>query len=231
LDGSTSFDIQKDLEILTLIVTNITKITKFHHLNIWSQSDCIDLMNWHVKHERHFRRGVNNNLSLYNYDISEGETTYSLLNFRIDLFVPSVMVICPFKSYKDVRGIIRLSASFHSLKADSRLFDRNGNELLGVERDNTINLLVDRIVNGMNWNQQTCHKNMIRRYRLVKLLENSKCTLTSDLDCHHVTGHSNHLSEHIIDDTSKNIKIMSKDSHSQLHYDMDDENFVDYRLL
>jgi hypothetical protein len=202
LDGSTSFDIQKDLEILTLIVTNITKITKFHHLNIWSQSDCIDLMNWHVKHERHFRRGVNNNLSLYNYDISEGETTYSLLNFRIDLFVPSVMVICPFKAYSDVRGIIRLSTTFHSLKADSRLFDRNGNE----------------------------YNHKIRRYRLNWILSCPKFDIDSSIDIHHKNGLKSILyasETTITDDRFTNLVSLRRDVHSAIHIMNGDDKFVD----
>jgi hypothetical protein len=186
-------------------------------------------MNWHVEHERHFRKGINNNLSLYNYDISEGETTYSLLNFRIDLFVPSVMVICPFKAYSDVRGIIRLSTTFHSLKADSRLFDRNGNELLGVERDNTINLFVDRIINGFDWHGDL-YNHKIRRYRLNWILSCPKFDIDSSIDIHHKNGLKSILyasETTITDDRFTNLVSLRRDVHSAIHIMNGDDKFVD----
>jgi hypothetical protein len=221
--------IQKDLEILTLIVTNITKITKFHHLNIWNQQDCIELMRWHIKHERHYKKGINNNISLVNHNINVGESSYSLLNFKLELFVPATLVICPFKAYSDVRGIIRLSTTFHSLKTHSRLFDRNGNELLGESRDNIINLLVSRIISGFDWSGN-CTNYSIRRYRLNWILSCPKFDIDRNIDIHHKNGLQSILDPSqstITDDRFNNLTSLRRDVHRTIHFLNGDNDFID----
>jgi hypothetical protein len=189
-------------------------------------------MNWHLEHERRTRKGWNNNLSLINHSICDGEVSYSLLAWQFKPFENMILLVIPFKAVRDVRSITRMYTTFSTIRTGCRAFSQSSKHfLIGDELDNIIQLLIDRIIDGFGWNHQTCHKNKIRRYRLVKVLENNKCTLSSDLDCHHLTGHSNHLSEHIIDDRSKNIKILDKLDHCSLHNDMSDTNFVDYRLL
>jgi hypothetical protein len=189
-------------------------------------------MRWHLEHERRLRRGWSNNLSLVNHSIGDGDTSYSLLAWQSKPFEKMILLIIPFRISRDVRSIKRMYTTFSMIRSDCRAFSQSsGSFIVGEELDNIIQLLIDRIIGGFGWNQYSCGNNLIRRYRLVKVLENSKCTLTPDLDCHHVTGHSNHLSEHIIDDTSKNIKILDKLDHYSLHNDMGDTNFVDYRLL
>lgn len=186
-------------------------------------------MLWHVKHERHFKKGINNNISLCNYDISEGEMSYSLLNFRLDSFVPSLMLICPFKAYEDVRGIIRLSTSFHSLRTDSRWFNRVGDELVGDERINIINLLVGRVINGFDWSG-TCTNYSIRRYRLNWLLSCPKFNIDSTIDIHHNSGLQSILDpsqDVIADDRFSNLVALRRNVHRTTHFLNGDNGFVD----
>jgi hypothetical protein len=212
-----------------LIVTNITSITKFYQLRIWGQSDSIELKNWHIHNEQHFKKGINNNISLINHNIGVGEVSYSLLNFRIDLFVPSVLVILPFKAYKDVRGIIRLSTTFHSIRSHSCWFDRNGNELVGDDRDNIINLLVSRIVNGFDW-----HGNLwdykIRRYRLNWLLSNPNYDIDRNIDIHHKSALKSILDPSestLTDDRFTNLVSLRRDAHRTIHFLNGDDKFIE----
>jgi hypothetical protein len=186
-------------------------------------------MNWHLQHERHFRKGINNNISLCNYNIGVGEISYSLLNFRTALFVPSVLVICPFKAYEDVRGIIRLSTSFHSLRSYSRSFDMNGDEVVGQDRINIINLLVERIVSGFNWSSN-CTNYSIRRYRLNWLLSNPKFDIDRNIDIHHNSSLKSILytsQDIVIDDRFSNLSSLRRNVHRTIHFLNGDDDFVE----
>ena len=207
-----------------LSITNITKITKFHHLDIWSQSDCIELMRWHLKHERHFKRGINNNISLCNYSISVGEISYSLLNYRFDVFQPALMVICPFKAYTDARGIIRMATTFRRLKIESRWYDRHGDEIISDERKYIINMFCEHIQSGFSWTGNP--KNyQIRRYRLNALCSQPNLVLNRTIDCHHRNTLKSILD--VTDDRFSNLSIMPRDEHYQLHIKHGDDGFID----
>jgi hypothetical protein len=220
---------REDIEIT---YSNYTRLTRFESVRSWSVDETVNLMNWHLEHERRTRKGWNNNLSLINHSICDGEVSYSLLAWQSKPFEKMILLIIPFKAVRDVRSITRMYTTFNMIRSECKAFSQSSNQfIIGEELDNIIQLLVDIIIRDFGWNEQTCHKNLIRRYRLVKVLENSKCTLTPDLDCHHLIGHSSGKLEHIIDDRSKNIKILDKVDHYSLHNDMGDTNFVDYRLL
>jgi hypothetical protein len=220
---------REDIEIT---YSNYTRLTRFESVRTWSALETVNLMNWHLEHERRTRKGWNNNLSLINHSICDGEVSYSLLAWQFKPFENMILLVIPFKAVRDVRSIKRMYTTFSMIRSDCKAFSQSSKHfLIGEDREYIINLLIDRIIDSFGWNQQTCHKNKIRRYRLAKVLENSKCTLTSDLDCHHLIGHSSGKLEHIIDDRSKNIKILDKVDHHSLHDCFGDTNFIDYRLL
>jgi hypothetical protein len=185
-------------------------------------------MNWHVEHERHFRKGINNNLSLVNHDISEGDVSHSLLSFKKELFISSALVILPFKAYSDVRGIVRMSTSFHSLKTHSRWFNMNGGEVVGEDRNNIINLLVSRILVGFDWHGH-CTNYSIRRYRLNWLLSNPKFNLDRNIDIHHESGLQSILdpSHSILDDRCNNLVSLKREVHKTIHFLNGDDKFVE----
>jgi hypothetical protein len=229
LVGCVLLPTREDIEIS---YTNYTKQTRFESVSSWSESETIDLMEYHLGHERRLRRGWSNNLSLVNHSIGDGDTSHSLLAWQVKPFEKMLLLIIPFRVSKDVRNLQRMYTTFSMIRGGCRAFSQSsGSFIVGDELNNIIQLLIDRIINGFGWNQYSCGNNLIRRYRLVKVLENNKCTLSSYLDCHHLIGHSSHPSEHIIDDRSKNIVILDKLDHCSLHNDMGDTNFVDYRLL
>jgi hypothetical protein len=218
------------LEDIEITYSNYTRLARFESVRKWSVDETIDLMRWHISNERRIRKGWNNSLSLINHSICDGEISWSMMLVRNNLFIPSIVVILPFKAVPDHRMMIRMSTTFSSVTRHSRWFNMDGDEIIGQDRIILTHQLVTRIIDGFGWSGNL-YDYKVRRYRLIKLLENNKRRLSSDLDCHHATGHSSGKLEHIIDDTSKNIKILDKSDHHSLHHCFGDTNFVDYRFL
>ena len=192
-------------------------------MDIWSVDYCHDLLRWHICNEKHYKRGVNNNLSLLNYSISPGAISYSLLNYRFDLFTPSLMLICPFKAYEDVRGIIRMSTKISSIREHSRWFTRDGDEIIDDERKYIISMLSNRIINGFSWSGNL-YNYKIRRYRLNAILSSPNLVLDRNIDVHHLDGLQGICG--ITDDRMRNLQIMKRDEHAQKHFDNGDMEFV-----
>jgi hypothetical protein len=225
LVGGTGLDILRRISnISPTNITNITKITKYYHLDIWSQADCINLMKWHCSCEHHFKRGINNNISLINYSISVGDKSYSLLNYRFDSFIPALMVVLPFTAYKDVRGIIRMSTTFRTIRDDSRWFNKSGSDIIGDERNYIISMLCNRIVNGFSWSGNSTNY-LIRRYRLNAICSNPNMILDRNIDVHHKSGLQGILA--VTDDRFTNLAAMNRDNHFKLHLDNGDMGFID----
>lgn len=193
-------------------------------MDIWSQADCIDLMKWHRSCEHYFKRGVNNNISLINYSISVGDKSYSLLNYRFDSFIPALVVIMPFTAYADVRGIIRMSTTFRTIRDDSRWFNKSGDVIIGDERNYIIAMLCNRIVDGFSWSGNSWDYK-IRRYRLNAICSLPNLIIDRSIDVHHKSGLKSILD--VTDDRFSNLQIMSRDKHYQLHNYFGDDNFVD----
>jgi hypothetical protein len=212
---------REDIEIS---YTNYTKQTRFESVSTWSESEAIDLMKYHLEHERRLRRGINNNLSLVNHAINYGETSYSLLAFRRSLFQSSIYIISPFKAVPDARMIVRMETTFTQLKTHSRLFDRNGNEIVSENRLNIINLLVSRIMTGFNWSGNLWNYK-IRRYRLNWLLSCPKFDIDRNIDIHHKNGLQGILDT--TDDRFINLVALRRDAHRTIHFLRGDDNFVD----
>ena len=207
-----------------LSITNISKVTKFHQLRIFSQLDCVEIMRWHVNHERHFKKGKNNNISLCNYSILEGETSYSLLNYRYNVFEPALMLICSWKAYTDARGIIRMATTFKRLKTQSRWFTRTGEEILSDEREYISNMFCERIQSGFSWSGNP-KDYQIRRYRVNALCSRPNLIIDRYIDCHHQSGLKPILD--VTDDRFSNLEIMERDSHFKLHLDNGDMGWVE----
>jgi hypothetical protein len=196
-------------------------------------------MRWHIENERHFKKGINNNLSLCNYSISEGEISYSLLNYRYDIFTPALLVILPFKAYTDVRGIIRMAATFRTIRDESRWFKRNGDEIIGDEiigdeKIYIISMLQNRIIDGFSWSS-SLYNYKIRRYRLNAILSSPNLIIDRNIDIHHNSGLKSILEgtdDSITDDRYSNLMMMDKQDHYYYHHhENGDTSFIDYRKL
>jgi hypothetical protein len=181
-------------------------------------------MEYHLEHERRLRRGINNNLSLVNHAINDGEISYSLLAFRQSLFQSSIYIILPFKAVPDVRMIVRMETTFSCLAAHSRCFTVHGNEIVSEDRLNIINLLVGRIMTGFNWSGNLWNYK-IRRYRLNWLLSCPKFDIDRNIDIHHKNGLQGILDT--TDDRFINLIALRRDVHKTIHFLHGDDDFVD----
>jgi hypothetical protein len=122
-----------------------------------------------------------------------------------------------------------MTTAFHSLRTSSRWFNRYGVELVGDGRDNNINLLVDRIVNGFNWSGNL-HDYKIRRYRLNWILSSPKFNLDRTIDIHHNSGLQGILypsQDTIADDRFTNLASLRRDVHRTIHFLNGDNKFVE----
>lgn len=216
----------------TILPINCTRIQRFVELRYWSLEDAQALLDWHLQHERHFRQGWNNNMSLVNYDAvpAEGETTWSLMLYKLDYFKTSFAILIPFNFERDERGILRAYTKFGMIKHRAIVWSiQEDCYLEGSGRDALIELLLKRIASGMNWDIRKSYKNLIRRYRLVELLNAPLLNLHSGLDVHHKGGVDKILSQSFfnLDDRACNLKVMDRQSHSTLHYVEGDLGFVE----
>ena len=216
----------------TILPINCTRIQRFVELRYWSLEDCQALLDWHLNNERHFRQGWNNNMSLINYDAvpAEGETTWSLMLYKLDYFKNSFAILIPFRLEQDIRGLPRAYTDFFTIKRQAVVWSIEEDcYLKGSGRNALIEMLLKRIVSGMGWIAPKCYKNHIRRYRLVQLLNSHLLQLHSSLDVHHKDGEGKLLpqSSFNIDDRTINLEVVERQAHSILHYAHGDLGFVD----
>ena len=208
------------------------KIQRFFQLKYWSRGDCMALIDWHLTYERHYRRGWNNNLSLTNYDIEPGtdEVTWSIILYKLDYFKNSFAIAIPFKFETDSRGIQRAYTKFRMIKRQAVVWSIEEECYLeGSGRNSLIEMLLKRVVLGMGWDSSSCYKNVIRRYRLLEILNSPKLYLCNGLDVHHKDGIAKILSgtTSSIDDRKVNLEVVDRAAHSSLHASKLDTAWVD----
>jgi len=203
---------------------NYTKLSRFEQLQWWSMSECLDLMLWHVNNKNK-KIGINQNLSLLNFDIKAGQISWSIMIVRNKLFTPSYIIVMPFLATPDARMMIRMETSFSSIKRDSRWFTINGVEILGNDRLSLITYLITRIIISFSWSGR-CNNYKIRRYRLNWILSSYGMTIDPTIDCHHKSGLESNLGT--INDRLINLHLMKKDEHYYLHIKSGDTGFFSY---
>jgi hypothetical protein len=215
-----------------ILPVNCKRLQCFVELRYWSFADVKALLNWHVKHEHHFRRGWNNNMSLVNYEVAplEGEATWSLMLYKLDYFKNSFAILIPFNFEQDSRGIPRAYTKFRMIQKQAVVWSIEENcYLQGSGRNALIETLLKRIVSGLGWDSAKCYKNQIRRYRLVELLNTPMLNLHSGLDVHHKDGIAKLLTNATfnIDDRSTNLEVIPRSLHSSLHASQGDLDFIE----
>jgi len=216
----------------TILPVNCTRLQRFVELRYWSLDDTKALLDWHLNYEQHFRRGWNNNMSLVNYDVvpDEGEVTWSLMLYKLDYFKNSFAILIPFNFEQDSRGISRAYTKFGMIKHRAVVWSIEENCYLeGSGRNALIEMLLKRIVNGLGWDSFKSRKNLIRRYRLVEILNSPLLNLHSNLDVHHKDGIAKLLSQSSfnLDDRTLNLGVIERQAHSTLHYSQGDPAFID----
>jgi hypothetical protein len=209
----------------------VDRLVYFYNLSLWDFSDCCSLLSWYNGFERLFRKGWNNNLSLMNTDVLISDTTYSLVLLKLEHFKSSFAIILSFKFSVDGRGIIRAYTKFRSIKKDAVVWSVKENKFFdGSARDAVVELLINRIIAGMGWNGLKCQDNLIRRYRLVSILNSPHLHLRHDDHVHHVSGLSRLISGDnsiaVLDDRIKNLQIMNRLEHKQHHLKSGDDKFI-----
>lgn len=218
---------------LTILPVNCTRLQRFVELRYWSLEDCQALLHWHLNYERHFRQGWNNNMSLVNYDVvpAEREVTWSLMLHKLKYFDCSFALLIPFKFEQDSRGILRAYTDFFTIKRQALVWSiKDGCYLEGSVRNAMVEeVLLKRIVSGMDWTTPRCYKNHIRRYRLVELLNSPMLNLHAGLDVHHKDGVEKILSQSSfnLNDQVRNLEVINRQAHSTLHHVQGDLGFVD----
>jgi hypothetical protein len=166
-----------------------------------------------------------------NTDVLLSDTTYSLVLMKLEYFKSSFAIILPFRFSVDSRGIIRAFTKIRSIKKDAVVWSVAESKFFeGSARDAVVEILINRIINGMGWNGLRCLDNLIRRYRLVSVLNYPHLHLHHHDHVHHVSGLSRLISGEnsiaALDDRIKNLKIMNRVEHKQLHLKSGDENFI-----
>lgn len=209
----------------------VDRLVYFHNLSLWDFSDCCSLLSWYNGFERLFRKGWNNNPSLMNTNVLLSDVTYSLILLKLEHFKSSFAVILPFKFEQDARGIVRAYTKFRSIKKDAVVWSVKESKFFdGSARDAVVEILINRIINGMGWNGSKCLDNLIRRYRLVSILNSPHLHLHRDNHIHHVSGLSRLISGNnsiaALDDRIKNLLIMNRIEHRQIHLKSGDDKFV-----
>jgi len=219
-----------DLKIPNNIIS-CNRLARFYRLQTWSVDDVEHLLRWHLDHERKFRQGWNNNMSLTNTNVPIDEVTYSLIAYKLAHFKLSFLLIMPFKVEKDSRNIPRAFTTFTEIKRGCRVFSQqSGTFLEGEERRILIDGLLNRIMLGFGWSNQTS-RNKIYRYRLVAILNDPKLVIDRDIHVHHLDGIDKILSStnsDCLNDTIRNLKILTMSEHNELHNNSDDANYMDY---
>ena len=189
----------------------------------------MNLLSWHLDNERYFRKGWNNNLSLKNNDVANGDITYSLISYKLKHFESSFLLIMPFKVEMDSRNIPRAVCTFASIKRHCKAFSQqSGMFLEGEERRLFIDGLLNRIMLGFAWQSQN-NKLKIYRYRLVAILHDYKIFIDSEMHIHHLDGCAQILNGNndCLNDTIRNLKLIQSDEHCTIHNLAGDEGFVD----
>lgn len=166
-----------------------------------------------------------------NTDALLSEKTYSLILMKLEHFKASFALILPFQFHMDNRGIIRAYTKFRMIKQDTVVWSMEENKRLdGSGRDAVLEILINRVIAGMDWNSSTCNKNLIRRYRLVSILNSPYLHLHRNIDVHHLTGLSSIISGDIsysaLDDRIKNLSVTDSKEHKLLHLNAGDFEFV-----
>lgn len=166
-------------------------------------------------------------MSLTNTNILSGETTYSLIAYKLKHFESSFLLIMPFKVEQDARNIPRAVTTFTNIKMDCRAFSRQtGMFLYGEERRLLIDGLLNRIMLGFGWDNLKS-RNKIYRYRLVTVLNDPKLVIDRNIHVHHLDGIDKilNIDNDCLNDTIRNLKILPKYIHSELHIYNGDEDF------
>lgn len=166
-----------------------------------------------------------------NTDVLLSDTTYSLVLLKLEHFKSSFAIILPFKFEQDIRGIVRAYTKFRTIKRDAVVWSCKENKFFdGSAKDAVIEILINRVISGMGWNGLKCQDNLIRRYRLVSILNSPHLHLHRNDHIHHVKGLSRLISGNnsiaALDDRIKNLKIMNSLDHESFHRKSMDEGFV-----
>jgi hypothetical protein len=166
-----------------------------------------------------------------NTNVLLSDISYSLVLMKLEYFKSSFAIILPFRFSIDGRGIVRAYTKIRSIKKDAVVWSMNESKFFeGSARDAVVEILINRIVTGMGWNGSKCLNNLIRRYRLVSILNYPHLHLHRDDHVHHVSGLSKLITGEnsiaALDDRIKNLKIMNRVEHKQLHLKSGDENFI-----
>ena len=167
-----------------------------------------------------------------NTDVLLSDKTYSLVLMKLEHFKSSFALILPFQFHSDERGILRAYTKFQMIKKETKVFSIEEDKFLGGSyRDTVVELLINRIIRGMGWNTNTCNKNLIRRYRLVSILNSPHLHLHRNIDIHHLSGLSSIISGNSVnsalDDRAKNLLMIDRGEHCILHNNSGDDKFVD----
>jgi len=218
---------------LTILPINCIRLQRFVELRYWNLEDCQALLDWHLQHERRFRRGWNNNLSLVNYDVvpAEGETTWSLMLYKLRDFDVSYAVMIPFKFRIDSRTLPRAYSTFARIRDEAIVYCRKTDRVLtGTDRAPVIDGLISRIYLGFGWAQTSKTKEYpIHRYRLLTILDDPKRFLTRKQDVHHEDGIAKIRSGGTsnVNDTISNLEAFPRAIHRALHAKGLDTSWVD----
>lgn len=218
---------------LTILPINCTRLQRFVELRCWSLEDCQALLDWHLQHERHFRKGWNNNMSLVNYDVvpAEGETTWSLMLYKLQHFDVSYALMIPFKFRIDSRKLPRAYSTFALIRDTAIVYCRKTDRVLtGTDRAPVIDGLISRIYLGFGWarNYRTM-KAPIHRYRLLTILDDPDRSLTRKQDVHHEDGITKIRSGSTssVNDTISNLEALPRAIHRALHAEGLDTGWVE----
>jgi len=212
---------------------SVFRIQRFFQLKYWSREDCIMLLCWHIVHERHYRRGWNNNLSLTNCDLPShpGEMTWSLMLYKLEYFDVSYALIMPFKFETDCRDLTRAYTTFALIRDNAYVYcHKTDRVLIGTDRAPVIDGLVRRIYVGFDWKPTAKTKEYpIRRYRLLSVLNSPDLFLTAKEDVHHLDGIDKILSgdTRTINDTVRNLQVLTRTNHSLKHVEALDLNWTE----
>jgi hypothetical protein len=218
---------------ITILPINCTRLQRFVELRYWNLEDCQALLDWHLQHERRFRQGWNNNLSLINYDVvpAESGTTWSLLLYKLQHFDVSYALMIPFKFRIDSRELPRAYSTFARIRDEAIVYCRKTDRILtGTDRAPVIDGLISRIYLGFGWAQTSKTKEYpIHRYRLLTILDDPDCSLTKKQDVHHEDGITKIRSGSTssVNDTISNLEALPRAIHRALHAKGLDTNWVE----
>ena len=149
--------------------------------------------------------------------------------YKLDYFDVSYALIAPFKFETDSRDLLRTYTTFALIRDNAIVYCRKTNRVLtDTDRAPIIDGLIKRIYLGFDWKQTSKTKKYpIRRYRLVEVLNSPDIFLTRDLNVHHRDGIDKLKIGDVsaINDTLRNLKVMSRADHRTLHHEQGDFGF------